>query len=44
MTRDDVQRWLDGYLEAWEWNESGDIAGLFTDDAVYSYRPGRTTL
>jgi ketosteroid isomerase-like protein len=39
MTRDDVQAWLDRYLEAWRANERGPIEALFTDDAVYSYRP-----
>jgi ketosteroid isomerase-like protein len=39
MTRDDVQAWLDRYVEAWRANERGPIEALFTDDAVYSYRP-----
>ena|SRR5687767_738535 len=39
MTRDDVQAWLDRYLEAWRANERGPIEALFTDDAVHSYRP-----
>ena len=39
MTRDDVQSWLDRYVEAWRANERGPIEALFTDDAVYSYRP-----
>ncbi len=39
MTRDDVQAWLDRYVEAWRANARGPIEALFTDDAVYSYRP-----
>ena len=39
MTRVDVQAWLDRYVEAWRANERGPIEALFTDDAVYSYRP-----
>lgn len=39
MTRDDVQRWLDRYIEAWRANEAAAIEGLFTEDAVYRYLP-----
>ena len=39
MTRGEVQAWLDRYIEAWRANERGPIEALFTDDAVYSYRP-----
>ena len=39
MNRTDVQTWLDRYVEAWRANETGPIEALFTDDAVYSYRP-----
>ncbi len=39
MNRTDVQTWLDRYVEAWRANEAGPIEVLFTDDAVYSYRP-----
>lgn len=39
MTHDDVQQWLDRYIEAWESNDSRDIGDLFTEDVVYSYRP-----
>src|SRR5688500_20410029 len=39
MTRDDVQAWLDRYVEAWRAKERRPIEALFTDDAVYSYRP-----
>lgn len=39
MTHDDVQSWLDRYVEAWRSNDPADIGALFTDDAVYRYRP-----
>ena len=39
MTHDEVQEWLDGYIAAWASNDAETIANLFTEDAVYSYRP-----
>ena len=39
MTHDDVQRWLDEYVEAWRSYEPGAIGALFTDDAAYAYTP-----
>ena len=39
MDRTDVQTWLDRYVEAWRANDAELIKPLFTDDAVYSYRP-----
>ena len=39
MTHDQVQEWLDRYIAAWRSNEADDIAALFSQDAVYSYRP-----
>jgi len=39
MTHDQVQEWLDGYIDAWASNDSDTIGDLFTKDAVYSYRP-----
>jgi len=39
MNREDVQAWLDRYIEAWRANERGLIEALFTEDAVYRYRP-----
>lgn len=39
MNRSDVQTWLDRYVEAWRANEAAPIETLFTDEAVYSYRP-----
>jgi uncharacterized protein (TIGR02246 family) len=39
MNRDDVQAWLDRYVHAWRSNDAADVAALFTEDAVYRYRP-----
>jgi hypothetical protein len=39
MTRDDVQRWLDAYVEAWRSYEPGAIGELFAADAEYRYQP-----
>ena len=39
MTHADVQRWLDRYVAAWRSTERAQIEELFTEDAVYGYRP-----
>lgn len=39
MTHGEVQKWLEGYIAAWASGDPDDIGGLFTEDAVYSYRP-----
>lgn len=39
MNRSDVQAWLDHYVGAWRANDPALIRALFTDDAVYRYRP-----
>lgn len=39
MNRSDVQDWLDRYIEAWRANDAELIKPLFTEDAVYRYRP-----
>ncbi len=39
MTREDVQRWLDAYVEAWRSYDPIAIGALFSDDAAYSYHP-----
>jgi len=39
VTREDVQAWLDRYVAAWRSNEPADIGDLFSEDAVYRYRP-----
>lgn len=41
MTRDDVQRWLDAYVDAWRSYDPTAIAALFSDDATYAYQPYR---
>jgi hypothetical protein len=37
MTRDDVQRWLDRYVEAWRTYDRSTIGELFAADATYRY-------
>ena len=39
MTPDDVQAWLDRYVDAWRTNDPAQVEALFTDDAAYRYRP-----
>jgi ketosteroid isomerase-like protein len=39
VTPDDVQAWLDRYVEAWRANERAPIRALFTEDALYRYLP-----
>jgi len=39
MDRASVQGWLDRYVEAWRANDAALIEALFTDDAIYRYRP-----
>lgn len=39
MTHDQVQKWLDGYVDGWASSDADAIADLFTEDALYSYRP-----
>ena len=39
MTRDDVQRWLDGYVSAWRSYDPAAIGTLFSPDASYRYHP-----
>jgi SnoaL-like domain len=39
VTHDDVQRWLDAYVEAWRTYDPAAIAALFTEDATYAYHP-----
>jgi uncharacterized protein (TIGR02246 family) len=36
-----VRAWVDGYIQAWSSNDPARIAGLFTEDAVYSTEPYR---
>jgi ketosteroid isomerase-like protein len=39
VTRDDVQRWLDAYVEAWRSNDADEIRALFSEDVAYRYQP-----
>jgi hypothetical protein len=39
MTHDDVQAWLDAYVDAWHTYDPASIADLFTEDATYAYHP-----
>ncbi|HYH91689.1 MAG TPA: nuclear transport factor 2 family protein [Candidatus Saccharimonadales bacterium] len=39
MTRDDVQRWLDAYVDAWRTYDTAAIGGLFAPEAEYRYQP-----
>jgi uncharacterized protein (TIGR02246 family) len=39
MTRDDVARWIDAYMEAWRTYDRDAIADLFTPDAEYRDSP-----
>jgi ketosteroid isomerase-like protein len=39
VTRDDVQQWLDRYVEAWRSYDADAIGELFAEDATYKYHP-----
>jgi ketosteroid isomerase-like protein len=39
MTKEDVDRWLAAYLEAWNTYDPDQIAALFTEDVAYRYHP-----
>ena len=41
MNTEQVQGWLDGYVEGWRRNDREQIAALFTEDAVYYTDPFR---
>jgi SnoaL-like domain len=41
LTRDDVQRWLDAYVDAWRTYDRQAIGDLFAADASYRYQPYR---
>jgi uncharacterized protein (TIGR02246 family) len=38
-TTDEVTRWVEAYRSAWISNDADEIAALFTDDALYEFRP-----
>ena len=40
MTREEVDRWLADYVEAWKAYDRDKIAELFADDINYRYHPG----
>ncbi len=37
--RDAVERWLGEYIAAWKSYDRDSIVALFSDDAIYRYRP-----
>jgi hypothetical protein len=39
MNANDMQAWLDRYVEAWRANAAGPIEELFSPDATYRYHP-----
>jgi hypothetical protein len=39
MTHDDVQAWLEAYVDAWRTYDPAAIAALFSEDATYAYHP-----
>ncbi|HEY6012758.1 MAG TPA: nuclear transport factor 2 family protein [Candidatus Limnocylindrales bacterium] len=39
MTHDDVQAWLDRYIDAWRTYDPAAIGDLFAEDAEYRYHP-----
>ena len=39
MKRQDLIEWIDGYIRAWNTNDSKDIGKLFTEDASYFTGP-----
>jgi uncharacterized protein (TIGR02246 family) len=38
-TTDEVTRWVEAYRSAWISNDADEIAALFTEDALYEFRP-----
>jgi len=38
-TTDEVTAWVEAYQQAWISNDADEIAALFTDDALYEFRP-----
>jgi ketosteroid isomerase-like protein len=39
VNREDVDRWLADYVEAWMTYDRGKIEGLFAEDIAYRYHP-----
>jgi ketosteroid isomerase-like protein len=44
MTHETFQVWLDRYIAAWRSGSAEDIAALFSEDVVYTYRPFRPSV
>ena len=40
MTREEADRWLDAYVEAWKTYDRGQIEALFAEEIAYRYHPG----
>ncbi len=40
MTREEIDRWLADYVEAWKTYDRAKIEALFADDINYRYHPG----
>jgi uncharacterized protein (TIGR02246 family) len=38
-TNDEVAAWVEAYRSAWISNDADEISALFTDDALYEFRP-----
>ena len=39
MTRANVDRWLQAYVDAWKSDDRDEIGALFSDDVEYRYHP-----
>jgi SnoaL-like domain len=39
MDKEEFQRWLDAYVEAWRTYDENAIRALFSEDATYRYHP-----
>ena len=39
MTKEDVNRWLGGYIEAWKSYDREQVEALFAEDISYRYHP-----
>ena len=39
VTTEQVQRWLEAYVDAWRTYDRDAIRALFSDDVAYSYHP-----
>src|SRR5262245_34238311 len=39
MTKEQVQAWVDAYVEAWRSYDADAIGALFGEDATYAYHP-----